>query len=1007
MVEFYVHKGDVRMYETRKRPSLLANLFKKSPVDNQDDIKRTELFQNYLTSLAKYHPDLIIVLSPKGKIISQNHGSINEFLGYSPDSSIRYKDFLTKADNRKLRKAFTDALNGQTAQHEIPIYNRDGNTIHTALTFIPIKVGSADVEGVYIIVRDHTLHKQTLNDLQLYKTHLEHAQEIAQIGSWEYTIGEEYLTCSNYFYDIFGLDKTTEQLFIDKTFQLVHPDDYEKVRTVMTNAVRKGENCIVDFRIYHGKTNEIRFLKVHAEAFWTDGAPQKIVGVVQDDTTQHFIEKQMEEAKTQSRILMDDLTAGIWMKDCTSGTLEYVSKGAAELLQYPLQYLYHEPDIWERLLHPDEKAEVLNRQQWLEKGESLRHQYRVQCGDGTLKWVYDQTVPQFDDNGQLTHLFGMIVDITPEMEMQQQLDYLATHDALTALPNQRSLYKKLDELCDTSMNGNNTFALFYLDLDRFQLINDSLGYTIGDTVLKNTITRLAGTLPAGSYLARLSSNDFILLVENFPSKDAVFQLAEQLIETIEKPVTVDGYELHVTTSIGIGFYPEDGDDKFTLVESAHAALYRAKQLGKNNYQLYSVSKDIISYKNFSLEKDMRTAIEKEEFEVYFQPQVETSTGIIQGAEALIRWNHAEWGLVSPGEFIPLAEENHLIHQIGDWVIEHVCKQLRKWKDKGYTLRPIAINVSPIRFIKKGLVEFVSSMLNKYDIPAKYVELEITEGSMLKNEPVVLNTLKELRDLGISIAIDDFGTGHSSLAYIQQFNADTIKIDKSFIQDITAENSSGAAITSSVLHLARGMEMKVVAEGVEEYEQLEFLNQHECDEVQGYLFSKPVPLETFEQMLETGYLKPAKPRVCKVPCEERRKFFRLKFPSALLGEMMILAINERKVNLGSADVLIEDISLGGIKLLTSLKLPVNSSIKLSFNITLMGEPFNLIGELVWKNVAKGDTFHYGIKCSLPEADKDRLAGIINKMSVLVKLNQDIPDTPMIEESPYTYIKKHHL
>ncbi|RYG73266.1 EAL domain-containing protein [Lentibacillus lipolyticus] len=986
--------------------SFLAKLFRKTKTDIDDRSNNKHLLLRH-ASLARYHSDLIVVLSPKGKIVSQNHGSINEFLGCSPASAIRYKDFLRKTDYHKLRKAFVNALRGQTARHDSPITHKDGSTIHVTLTFIPNWTKDKDVQGVYIIVRDNTRHRRIMDELELYKSHMEHVQQIAQVGSWEYLIREDHLRCSDYLHDIYGIKRTEGQLPMDMLVQQVHPDDYQKLKTTITKAIQKGISYVIDFRIFHGNTNELRYLKAQAETIWKSGKPYKLIGVVQDNTTQYKLENQMEQAKAQSRMLIDELTVGIWLMEYATGKLEYISKGAEELLQYPLQNLYDELGIWEKLLHPDDKQEVINRQQRLAKGEPIRHQYRIQCGDGTLKWVYDQTIPQFDDSGQLTHLFGMMADITPEMEMRYKLDYLASHDALTALPNQRSLYEKLDTLCSATQSDDSPFALFYLDLDRFQLINDSLGYTIGDTVLKTISTRLIAVLPDDSYLARISSNDFVLIIENYQSKNAVFRLAEQVIETIEEPVTVDGYELHVTTSIGIGFYPEDGDDKLSLLESAHAALHRAKQLGKNNYQLYSVSKDITSYKKFALEKDMRAAIEREEFEVYFQPQVRTSTGTIQGAEALIRWNHTDWGLVSPGEFIPLAEENHLIHEIGDWVIAHVCQQLRKWKDAGYTLRPIAINVSPIRLMKKGLVDFVEAQLTRYSIPAKYLELEITESSLLKNEKVVLNTLEGLRNLGISIAIDDFGTGHSSLTYVQQFTADTIKIDKSFIQSIAAEHNSGTAITSSILHLARGLDMKVVAEGVEEHVQLEFLTQHECDEIQGYLFSKPVSLATFEQMLETGYLKPNKTKLTRAPEEERRNYFRLEFPSPLLGEMTIREINERKVNLGSANILIEDIGLGGLKILTALKLPINSSMKLQFNVTLMGEQFELCGELAWKNEAKGDTFYYGVEFSITEAEKDRLAGIINKMSVLVRLNHDIPETNFIEGSPYAYINKHHL
>ncbi|WP_164670025.1 EAL domain-containing protein [Virgibacillus doumboii] len=991
------------MVNQGKQPNILSILFNKDSKHlERNNVDRNEVL-DYYASLAMNHPDLIIIFSPEGEIISQNWGSMNEFLGYSPNETVDHKEYLPTKSYHALRSSFYDALQGKTSRHEINLLNKYKQTIHAVVSVIPIKKTDDDVKGVYIIVRDNTEHKQTLESLELHKSHLEHAQQISKIGSWEYLIDEDQLTCSDYFYDIFGLDRD-DTATIDKNFEFVHPDDYENAVNIVKTSIEKGISYVCDFRIYHGKTGELRYLKAQAEVIWKNNKPYKLVGVIRDYTSQQVLENKIDETKQNTKLLLDNLTVGFWMRNLSNGEMTYISKGAEELLQYPLYELYDKPDLWEELVHPVDKEVALKGRELLMNGESVRQHYRILCGDGTTKWVADQSIPWKKDDSEVTHSFGMLVDITAEVEMQHQLEYFSTHDQLTALPNQRSLYDRIDELCETA--SDKKFALLYLDLDRFQLINDSLGYHIGDKVLKKIASRLLSAIADGSYLARISSNDFVVLVEDYSTQEVIFEMAERIIEYIEEPIAVDGYEMHVTTSIGISFFPEDGDDKLSLIESAHAALYRAKQLGKNNYQLYSFSKDITSYKKFVLERDMRKAIENEEFEVYYQPQVETATGVITGAEALIRWNHAEWGLVSPGEFIPLAEENHLVHQIGDWVIENVCKQIRTWKDQGYTVRPISINVSPIRFMKKGLVEFVAEQLAQYDIPAKYLELEITEGSLLKNEKVVLNTLEGLRELGVKIAIDDFGTGYASMVYLREFNADTIKIDQVFIQNISDDNDKDTAIISSVLHLAKGLEMKVIAEGVEAYEQLEFLKQKECDEIQGYLFSKPVPLETFEQMLETGYLKPTKRKIKKVPEEERRSFYRLEFPSPVLGEMTIIEISKRKVNLGSANVLVEDIGLGGLKIVSSLKLPVNSAIKLKFKIELMGEEFLLDGQLAWKNEAKGDTFFYGIEFNISEPEEDRLAAVINKMSVLLKVNNDIPDTNFINQNPYAYIMRNH-
>ncbi|MGJ9457966.1 EAL domain-containing protein [Oceanobacillus sp. CF4.6] len=721
---------------------------------------------------------------------------------------------------------------------------------------------------------------------------------------------------------------------------------------------------------------------------------------MKDDTVQKRLENDLKSNNENYRYTFDNLSAGIWMKDYTTGQVNYASKAVEDILHTSKKELYNDASIWENMIDPKHRTDVFVKQHLLKKGESIKHKYQINAGDGTTKWVYDQTIPRFNEHGDIESLFGMLVDITPEIEMHQRLDYLSMHDPLTKLPNQQSIYEKIDRLCE----NNEPFALLYLDIDRFNIINDSLGYQVGDEALKMIADRFVLMTPEEGYIGRLSSNDFVIIVKNDSSKASVNTLAKKLIQRMEEPITAIDYELHITTSIGISFFPDDADNKLTLLEHAHSALYHAKKHGKNKYQIYSISKDISSYKKYILDRDMREAIVNEEFEIYYQPQVDPQDGLILGAEALIRWNHKDWGLVSPGEFISLAEENHLIHFIGDWVIQNVFAQLKQWKDKGITLRPISINVSPIRFMKKGLVELVSEQLALHQIPAKYIEFEITEGSLLKDEKRVLSTLKGLRDLGVKIAIDDFGTGYSSMEYLRKFKPDTIKIDQIFIKNLTNEDKIDRGIISSILHLAKSIDANIVAEGVEEYEQYEFLQQQECNSIQGYLFSKPVQLEKYEQMIQIGYLKPTKTKMKPVLQEERRDFFRFVFPYHVRGEMTITEVANRKVELGSTKILIEDVSLGGLKMVSSLKLPINEDMKFMFEFKLINELFDLNGILKWKNEEKADMYSYGVSFDLNQHDEDRLAPLINLMSTLRNANQEIPDTEFIYEDAHLFFLK---
>lgn len=701
--------------------------------------------------------------------------------------------------------------------------------------------------------------------------------------------------------------------------------------------------------------------------------------------------------------LLHHLNIGIWVEDFNTNHISYISKGALGILQISdVQELYS--GMWEQIIHEEDHEKVLTSRELLMNGEVLGQKYRIYCKDNKLKWIHDQSIPLLNDKDETTGVFRIFFDITSETVILEQQKHKATHDLLTGLPNQRSLYEKIDELIDIKQTDE--FALLYLDLDRFTLINDSLGHYVGDLVLKRIANRLLSISSKNVHVTCLSNNDFVIIIEDFPSKKFVADFARKLTQIIDQVIIVNEYKLHVTTSVGISHFPSDGTEKVELLANAHTALNRAKQDGINNIEFYSLAKDISSFKKLSLEQDMRNAIENKEFELYYQPIVNPSTQEIDSAEALIRWNHSKWGLVSPGEFIPLAEENHEIIQITHWVIEEVCEILHMWKDEGFTLKTISINISPICFMKRGFVEFVKNQIEIHGIDTQYISFEITENSLLKNDREVLNTLTTLRHMGIQIALDDFGTGFSSLQYLRNLPIDIIKIDQIFIKNIQYENLHDAAIISSIMHLAKQLNLVTIAEGVENDQQLEFLKENGCDLIQGYLFSKPVPLSNFSQILKRGYIELTNNESVKAVQQERRTFPRLAFPAYVIGNMSITEINNNKVKLGSAYILIQNISLGGLKILSSLNLSIHSAIKFSFFIALLGESFEFPGQLIWKEEAKGNTFYYGVQFMIDEKEQAQLAHIINQITTLLKSNQDIPNTPLTTEDPHTFLMQNY-
>ena len=806
-------------------------------------------FFNYFTSLTNNHPNIVIVLSKFGKVLSSNSHKLHALLGKPIINEADFRQFVYGDNLELLRNTFQKTLQGHSENCNIEIRNNLNKTLFLELTFIPIIIDDETI-GIYLIVTDNTERTMMKQELILWENHLNYAQQIAEIGSWEYHFKEDKLICSKNFYNMFGLDYK-KYISIDEPFKQIHPDDLDISNQYLQKSIHEGENYTHKVRVYHRKTKELKYFKVHAEVFWEEGKPSKVFGIIKDETYQTLLKKQLIEQNEGYKSIFDNLTSGIWMKEEIGGKFLFASKGLEEILEIPLSTLYEDSKAWHNMIQPVHLAELENGKKKLIHGKSFQWIYRINSGNGTTKWLLEEVVPRLDDHGQITNIFGLVTDITYEIEKEHKINYLSNYDHLTGLPNQLSLFKQLDLMCES----DDPYAILYFDLDRFNIINDSLGYFIGDKTLKFVANRLEKIMPKDSYLARLSSNDFIMIIHNFENKKEVIQYAKMIIKKIREPFTIEDYELNISTSIGITFYPEEGKEKLTLLKNAHTALHKAKKEGKSTFQLSSDEGDISNYKKYALDRDMRKAITNEEFELHFQPQVETRNGSLCGAEALIRWNHKEWGLVSPGEFIPLAEENHMINGITDWVIEKVCQLLKEWKDKGLPIIPIAINIPPIRFMKKGLLQHVKTQLEHYGIDPYYLEFEITEDTFLNIESSVYSTIQSLKDLGIRIAVDDFGTGYASLASIRKFKPNKIKIDKIFIDNINNEDKVDNGIICATLHLAKSLEMNVVAEGVEEIEQLKFLKKNDCDVIQGYLFSKPLKKELFENILKAGYISP--------------------------------------------------------------------------------------------------------------------------------------------------------
>lgn len=478
------------------------------------------------------------------------------------------------------------------------------------------------------------------------------------------------------------------------------------------------------------------------------------------------------------------------------------------------------------------------------EGRAVLRNYRK---DGRMFWNELLIAPVRDESGKVTHFVGIQNDVTERKNYENQLEHQANYDALTELPNRNLSQDRLGQALSYARRHGRDLAVMFIDLDHFKNINDSLGHNIGDLLLKLVSARLAGCVREGDTVARQGGDEFAVILSEIAAEEDATVVARKILKVIAEPFTIEGHELHVTGSIGIALHPKDGEDSQTLLKNADAALYRAKDMGRNNTQFYAAEMNVKAMERLMLENGLRHALERNEFVVHYQPRVGMRSGEITGMEALVRWQHPELGLISPVRFIPVAEETGLIVPLGEWVLRTACEQNKAWQRAGLKPVCVAVNLSARQFKHQDLVQVVADILKETGIDPGYLELEMTESLIMQNVEETIATLTRLKAIGVRLAIDDFGTGYSSLSYLKRFPIDMLKIDQSFVRNITTDPDD-AVIAKTIISMAHDMQLNVIAEGVETEGQKSFLRLRHCDEMQGYLFSRPVPAGEFEVLL---------------------------------------------------------------------------------------------------------------------------------------------------------------
>ncbi|HYL03418.1 MAG TPA: EAL domain-containing protein [Steroidobacteraceae bacterium] len=476
----------------------------------------------------------------------------------------------------------------------------------------------------------------------------------------------------------------------------------------------------------------------------------------------------------------------------------------------------------------------------------------LQCANAlTRKWDNERTLRR-----QVEHLELVVEARTQGLEAaNKQLRHLASHDSLTGLPNRVLLDDRLAQAVAHAERDGHSFAIVMFDLDRFKVVNDSFGHRAGDHLIKEVAHRLAGIARSTDTVARLGGDEFLFIMDRLAKREDAVQIARRAVEALSQPIRLGDVDIHASASIGIAMFPADGKGVDTLIANADAAMYCAKQRGRNNIQCYAAGMNSITQDKVKLESDLHAALTLQQFELHYQPKIETITGTIHGAEALVRWRHPERGLVPPGEFIPLAEACGLIDKIGEWVVREACRQARAWQKQGLPPLRVAVNLSALQFRHGNLLHMIGEALRAAELEPRFLEVEITESALMSDPEESVNILEQLSRMGVVVSVDDFGTGYSSMSYLRRFPIDKLKIDRAFIGEVISR-ADDASIVRAIVSLAHSLRLKVVAEGVETAEQLELLRSLGCDQYQGFCFSPAVLPGKFAELLVESRSKAA-------------------------------------------------------------------------------------------------------------------------------------------------------
>ena len=674
---------------------------------------------------------------------------------------------------------------------------------------------------------------------------LDESQKQMHIGSWSWKMNQrETVYWSAEHHRIFGGEPRTGELGLEESLQGIHPEDRARFRQLVRDSIAAKRGYETELRIIRpdGTVRNIR--GVGNPLFDQQGNVIELVGTTTDITEQKRAESALRASERRYRLLFERNLAGVLrtslegrILECNQATADILGYGSPEeLVAVTASSFYESPSDRDLLI-----------QELRSKKSLSNREMKFRCKNGEFAYVLANFSLIEDDPESEPLIEWTLVDISERKVAEARAQALAYYDPLTALPNRTLLRDRLSQALALARRHNHKVAVFFIDLDRFKVINDSLGHSIGDLLLKEVALRLKKCLRETDSVARLGGDEFVVVLSHLREVHEATTVAQRLLKAVAATFDIQGNMLNISCSLGVSIYPEHGSDSETLIKNADAAMYMAKETGRNHSQLFTPDLSASAVQRLTLESGLRLALQRGEFFLNYQPQMEIATGRITGLEALLRWQHPQLGLVPPNQFIEVAETTGLIVRIGEWVLSTACCDARQWQTAGLLSAPVAVNVSALQLRQVGFCKMVGTVLKEAGLAPEYLQLELTETTLLANADLMLSVLQELKAMGVTLAIDDFGTGYSSFSYLRKIRFDKFKIDGVFIRDV-AENPDDASITSAIISMAKNLRLKVIAEGVEKEAQLSFLRANRCDEIQGYYFCRPLSAAGISEFL---------------------------------------------------------------------------------------------------------------------------------------------------------------